>query len=916
MNRVYRILFNKRLGHLQVVSELARHAHGGHGTTPRRLLLGSTLLSFSLASLPAMAALTYTNNGTLAGGDGSNGAAGIGGAGGTVALGTGSGGTGGNGGSGAPFTFGTAGTAGSGGGLGGDLSPISGGASGGGGAGGFANTVGDTGGGGGGGGGSAIVDSGASNLTNNGTLSGGNGGNGAAFNGVYGSGGGGGDGITVTGASGAVIVNNGAITGGSGGGGSNMNHAGGSGGNGIYVQGSNNRITNTGSITGGSAAYMGAANGDAVRVVGNDNRVEMDGNGGFTGNVVAVGTGNVLGLMGSTAGVFNAARLGGQFQGFELLEVSGAGGWSLIGTSTFTGDILVSSGTLTTSVSSLGSGDVQNDGVLVLNQVSDATLSNALSGSGTLTKNGVGTLILATDASQGLTEVNAGSLIVGASAGSGVTLTSAVQVGSGARLGGHGRIVGDVTMLGGTLAPGNSIGTLQVTGNVDLTGSTLEIEANPDGTADRLNATGSVTLSGTTLNVLAGSGTWLPSTSYTIVQSGNLLGSFSTVTSNLAFLTPTVSYTPTTAALTLTRNDRSFTSLARTDNHRAVAASLASAASGPVVEAATGLGVEDVTAAFDSLSGELHASTRSALFDDSRPVRDAISDRLQGGGAGILHRDATSGLTFWLKSYGSWNDSDGNDNAADFERDSRGTFIGADLPLNDNWRAGLALGYGHSDLSVDARDASADVDSASLAAYLGGQWDAVRLHLGLARTWNQVDSRRGAHVGPLDETLKADYDATTTQVFAELGYAMSLQNLAVEPYLGLAHVEVDSDRFQEHGGNAALSADSESDRIDYASLGLRASAPLGQVAGHDLNLLSSLAWQHAFDGPSSKSRMTLSGLDSFTVEGVPVADDSALLRVGLGVQLAPQASLDLGYAGQLGDGVRDHGVRVGVVMAW
>lgn len=882
----------------------------------KRIYRAAFSLSLGLTTLPVEAAITYTNTTTLAGGNGANGANDVGGAGGAAGLGAGAGGTGGNGGSGSPFADGTPGTAGSGGGSGGDLNSVSGGATGGGGAGAYANAFGASGGGGGGGGASAIVDSGASNLTNNGTLTGGNGGNGASFNGVIGSGGGGGDGITVTSANGAVIVNNGSITGGNGGGGSASTHAGGSGGNGIYLQGDNSRITNTGSITGGSAAFRGAADGDAVRVVGDDNVVEMDGNGGFTGNVVAVGTGNTLGLMGTSAGIFNAAQLGSQFQGFEVLAVSGSGGWSLVGTSTFTGDILISSGVLTTSVISLGSGAIQNDGVLVLNQTSAATLSNTLSGSGTLTKNGAGTLILAADASQTSTQVNAGSLIVGGSAGSSVTLTSDVQVASGAVLGGHGTIVGDVFVLGGTLAPGNSIGTLQVNGDVDLTGSTLEIEATATGTADRLNATGTVTLSGTTLSVLAGNGNWLPSTSYTIIQAGAVSGTFSTVTSNLAFLTPTVTYSPTTAALTLTRNDISFASLARTANQRAVAAILANASSGPVLDAALGLGVDEVANAFDSLSGELHASTRTALFDDSRELREAIAQRLHGGNVGTLHRDAASGLTFWLKSYGSWADNDGNDNAADLERDSRGTFIGADLPLNDTWRAGLALGYGRSDLSVDARDASADVDSSSLAAYLGGQWEAVRLHLGVARSWHQVDSRRGAHVATLDETLKADYDATTTQVFAELGYGLALQSLALEPYVGLAHVEVDSDRFREHGGNAALNADSETDRIDYASLGLRASAALGQVAGREVHLQSSLAWQHAFDDPSSKSRMTLSGLDSFTVDGVPVADDSALLRVGLAVQLAPQASVDLGYAGQYGDGLRDHGVRLGVAVAW
>ena len=79
--------------------------------------------------------------------------------------------------------------------------------------------------------------------------------------------------------------------------------------------------------------------------------------------------------------------------------------------------------------------------------------------------------------------------------------------------------------LTGTVAPGNSVGTLNVTGNITL-GGTFEAEVQ-DATADLLNVTGSVVLGGT-LDVAALSPA--PSlTEYKIIDAtGGITGSFAT----------------------------------------------------------------------------------------------------------------------------------------------------------------------------------------------------------------------------------------------------------------------------------------------------------------------------------------------------------------------------------------------------
>ena len=121
----------------------------------------------------------------------------------------------------------------------------------------------------------------------------------------------------------------------------------------------------------------------------------------------------------------------------------------------------------------------------------NGTVSSVISGAGTLTKIGAGTLTLTgVDPYSGATTVTAGTLIVnGSISGSATTINgpSALLTGSGT--------VGAVTLTDGTLTTGNSIAPL-ATGNLNLNGGTALFELSPDGSSDRLVTTGSVAFGG------------------------------------------------------------------------------------------------------------------------------------------------------------------------------------------------------------------------------------------------------------------------------------------------------------------------------------------------------------------------------------------------------------------------------------
>jgi hypothetical protein len=130
----------------------------------------------------------------------------------------------------------------------------------------------------------------------------------------------------------------------------------------------------------------------------------------------------------------------------------------------------------------------------------------------------------------GAVEVQQGTLLVNSPAANGNSFyTTGILVKDGATLGGAGAIVGDVTLQGtvaATLAPGASIGTLTVNGNVDFEShGRLLVELGPTA-ADRLDVTGTLDLSALDDQLLVQSVGSPGLYAYVIASYGTLVGQF------------------------------------------------------------------------------------------------------------------------------------------------------------------------------------------------------------------------------------------------------------------------------------------------------------------------------------------------------------------------------------------------------
>ena len=528
----------------------------------------------------------------------------------------------------------------------------------------------------------------------------------------------------------------------------------------------------------------------------------------------------------------------------------------------------------------------------------DSTFSNDISGSGGLSKRGAGSLQLTGhNTYSGPTTVSGGRLAVNG------TLASAVTVEPGGTLGGSG-VISQVENYG-TLAPGNSVGTLTVSGDYTAhEGSVHELEVGPAGATDRLVVGGKAHLAGTLK--LAG-GPYRQNVPYSFLQAGQgVTGEFTHITYSMAFLSPTL-LRGQDLSLLVQRNDVPFARFADTANQRAVAHALDPASAQPPAAMAdvydTVLNAEagQVAGHMEQLQGQVHAGAASALLGNGDLLPRTLARQ-----AGAARRATGRDTVLWAEVIQQRRDLDGDGNSRDVRHDVGGLFLGGDTALgSQGWRLGAALGYLENRIKLDAHGQSARSNSYSAALYGAQSWQAgpgsLNLLAGGAYTRHSLDSRRQLELGS-PQTLKADYRAHSVQAFAQLGYGMPVGERAqIEPYASVNWHQLRQGSFTEHGGQAALRADAQRQDLSTVTLGLRGKTTL-EIKSASLALTAGLGWRHAMGDTTPERRLAFAALpgSEFRISGAPIAKNAAVAEFGAGLLASERTSFGLNYQGQFG----------------
>jgi autotransporter-associated beta strand protein len=711
------------------------------------------------------------------------------------------------------------------------------------------------------------------------------------------------------------------------------------------------------------------------------------GNGGTTGSIV----GNVVDNANFAINRSDAFSFGGVISGSGAFQQLGAGTTTLTAIESYSGLTTIAAGRLALS----GAGNISSSSGVLANGLFDisgvsgnGTLLQSLSGTGGVTLGaktlalsnasgnfagaigGAGGLTLAagteilsgTSTYTGATNVNAGTLSVNGS----IASSSLTTVNAGATLGGNGT-VGNTTINGGTLAPGNSIGTLAVQGNLVFTAAaSYMVEVSP-ANADRTNVTGTATLGGATVKASFAPGTYV-SKQYTILNAtGGVSGTFNTLSNtNLpANFKSSLSYDSNNAYLNLALNFIPPPGSGLNANQQSAANAIVGFfnTTGGIPLVFGGL----TPAGLTQISGEAATGTQQTTFNAmglfmglmtdpfiagrGDPVSgsasapqfaddaDAASAYASNGNARTKsERDAYAAVyrkapvladpfiqrwSVWAAGYGGSQTTDGNAVLGSNNTRSSigGVAVGADYRFSPYTIAGFALAGGATNFSVNGLG-SGRSDLFQAGAFVRHNVGAAYLTGALAYGWQDITTDRTVTIAGTD-LLRAQFNANAFSGRVEGGYRFLtpwIGGVGLTPYAAGQFVTFDLPAYAEQaiaGANTfALSYAGKSVTDTRSELGLRTDKSFAMQNGI-FTLRGRAAWAHDFntDRAITPTFQTLPGA-SFVVNGAAPAHDAALVTASAEMKWLNGFSLAGTFEGEFSNLTTSYAGKGVVRYAW
>ncbi len=495
-----------------------------------------------------------------------------------------------------------------------------------------------------------------------------------------------------------------------------------------------------------------------------------------------------------------------------------------------------------------------------------------------LTKSGSGVQTLSgTNTISGLTTLNEGVLVLNGS------LSGDILVNNLATLKGNGTIVGSATIDGGTIAPGQSIGTLYMATYTNNDG-TYDLEVNSLGESDLISVTGAATINGGSVYLSSTDGGYLFNSPYTIVEAASVTGSYSGVVlaSPTTLISPSLSYDAEHVYLTVTSD---VLKGAKTFNQRAVATQLDTADVLDSLQLSlltdiVNLPSQDVSSALASVSGwqytndffvaeTVHNEFIKRMYD---PLRLLVTTKKSN--CECLEADCCNDYTAWCESGGTHTQLSGNSNAFSIVLNGYEVTTGIQKTFFCDWTLGALGSFEHDHIHYSHQGGSGGSDT-----WLVGLYGLYRPSI----FYTMVDFAYGHSLNHMDRSinfgsthLKAYSKPQISQFtfYGEIGADWNLCSfLMIQQFLGIeTGAYWSKDVSENFAGGWGLAVDGQDRDFLNSRVGFHITS---NGLSKNLALSLDLAWDRQyFNNKNTLNEEFIQFGDPFKIKGVNLGSNS------------------------------------------
>ncbi|WP_199287130.1 autotransporter outer membrane beta-barrel domain-containing protein [Pseudomonas nitroreducens] len=491
-----------------------------------------------------------------------------------------------------------------------------------------------------------------------------------------------------------------------------------------------------------------------------------------------------------------------------------------------------------------------------------------------------------------------------------------VEVAEGATLTGNGRFkLNDEGQFvnRGTVAPGNSIGTLTVDGDFQQTRSgRLLMDVNDKGQHDTLKVNGDATLAGR-LTVTPQRGWYSPSwklQSSQLLQSTSKTGTFDKI--ELLSSSPTLSLLATPQKggdylLHFTRAGNAYSQYALSKNGGQVGDALSrgitTSASPDRQQLYTALDFSNpdgstIATALEQLSPSAYSAMMASSLQREQQVADAISAREPGK----LRDDEWQAF---IQPFGGNTRQNGENNTVGYTTNSSGVIFGAETAATSDGALIVGLHGAASKQNLNLKDpqhGDGDTTALELGAHVRYALDpmAGTYWLGSARVgYENGELKRKLNFDDYSARNKADWTGKSASVVGGGGYRFQLnENVSLGPIATLTYTSLWRDGTHEKGADgSALKLKSQQFDSLRSSVGLNSAMKFPLEGGRAIKAEGQVTWNHEllntdliqdatfanYQGSSFRSKNTVMDRDSMGLRGNVRYSLSENVDIGAGV---------------------------------